>query len=146
MPVPTAYTEQSLMNYMHEALSGVGDVLGFTPPHAYNEAFNEVMLVYGASDVTAVTGASNIRKLRAIARVEAWRKVMAATAGDYDFRREDGASYNRSQVHAQAHKNYLQALKEARELGVKAYQQVAFAQGSAKIDFGQGYYKGPETR
>ena len=145
MPIPTSYTEQSLMNYMHEALSGVGDVLGFNPPHAYDEAFNETMLVYGASDVTAVSGIRNIRKLRAIARVEAWRKVMAATAGDYDFRREDGASYNRSQIHAQAHKNYLQALKEARELGVTAYQQVTFAQGSVKIDFGQGYHKGPNT-
>ena len=145
MPIPTSYTEQSLMNYMHEALSGVGDVLGFNPPHAYDEAFNETMLVYGASDVTAVSGIRNIRTLRAIARVEAWRKVMAATAGDYDFRREDGASYNRSQIHAQAHKNYLQALKEARELGVTAYQQVTFAQGAVKIDFGQGYHKGPNT-
>lgn len=144
MAAPTAYTEISLMNYMHECLNGVGDVLGFDPPHAYDEAVNEVLLVYGTADVTAVTGANNIRKLRAIARVEVWRKVLAATAGDYDFRREDGAQYSRSQIHAQAEKMFNQALKEVRGLGVTAYQLVTAApSGSVKIDFGQGYYKGP---
>lgn len=142
MAVPTSYTEQSLMNYMHEALSGVGDVLGFDPPHAYDEAVNEALLVYGETDITAVSGARNIRKLRAVARVEAWRKVMAATAIDYDFRREDGAQYSRSQMHAQAKANFAQALKEARELGVSAYQQLAIPGGAVKIDYGQGYHRG----
>lgn len=145
MPIPTSYTEEGLMNYMHAALEGIGDVLGFDPPHGYDDAFYEVMLAYGASDVATVSGMGNIRKLRAIARVEAWRKVMAATAGDYDFRREDGATYDRSQVHAQAEKMFKQSLKEARELGVVAYQQTAIPFGSAKIDYGQGYYKGSDT-
>ncbi len=145
MAIPTSYTEQSLMNYMHEALSGVGDVLGFDPPHAYAEPVNEALLVYGTDDIATVTGATNIRKLRAIARVEAWRKVMATTSGDYDFRREDGAQYSRSQAYAQAEGMFNQALKEARSLGVTAYQtNVAAPSGSVKIDYGQGYYKGSE--
>lgn len=145
MAIPTGYTEEGLMNYMHAALEGVGDVLGFDPPHGYDDAFYEVMFVYGEDDVTAVSGSHNLRRLRAIARVEAWRKVMAATTGDYDFRREDGATYNRSQMNAQARQNFTQALKEARQLGVTAYQQTAAPFGSAKIDYGQGYYKGSDT-
>ncbi len=145
MAIPTSYTEEGLMNFMHESLEGVGDVLGFDPPHGYDNAFYEVMLVYGVSDVTAVSGSRNIRKLRAIARVEAWRKVMSATTGDYDFKREDGATYSRSQIHAQAEKMFKQSLKEARELGVVAYQQVAAPFGSTKIDYGQGYYGGRRT-
>lgn len=145
MPIPTSYTEESLMYFMHDALEGVGEVLGFDPPDDYREACNEALMVYGASDVTAVSGIFNIRKLRAVARVEAWRKVMSATTGDYDFRREDGAQYSRSQINAQARQNFNQALKEARELGVTAYQQTAAPFGSAKINYAEGYYGGRET-
>lgn len=142
MAVVTSYTEESLMNYMHDALNGVGDVLGFEPPFSYSEAFNETMLVYRSNDVTAVSGTLNIRKLRAIARVEAWRMVVSKTAVDYDFRREDGAQYSRSQMNTQARASYAQALKEARELGVTAYQTTQAApSGSVKIDFPQGYYQ-----
>jgi hypothetical protein len=58
------------------------------------EAMYSALLAYGVSNVILCT---DMAKLRALARVYAWRAVVAAVAGDYDFT-DAGSTYNRSQI------------------------------------------------
>jgi hypothetical protein len=123
MAAPTSYTETSLKIYMHTALGAVATALGWTVQDGnYDELVNETLLVYGTDDVTGISGQDNIRKLRTLARVEAWRAVVRETAGDYDFS-ADGGSYKRSQIHAQA-KMALEAAQDEAALYDDSYRVV----------------------
>jgi len=109
MAAPTSYTEQTLADFMLTCLQDVATQLGWTALADVQEAINETLLAYG---VTTIAGATDIRKLRALARREVWHQVASATAGDYDFT-ADGATYNRSQVHAQALQEFQAASADA---------------------------------
>jgi len=98
MAAPMSYTESTLAEFMLECLKDVATALGWTGLSDVQEAVNETLLAYGVSDIASAT---EIRKLRGLARREVWRQVRSATAGDYDFS-ADGGSYHRSQIHAQA--------------------------------------------
>lgn len=113
MAIPSGYTEQALAAYMHDVLGAVGTSLDFSVTDGdYAEAVNDALVAYGVDDIQTVSGRANIARLRALARVEAWRLVVRNTAGDYDFQ-ADGARYNRSQIHAQAQENLQEALNDA---------------------------------
>jgi hypothetical protein len=102
MAAPTVYTEKTLADFMQATLADLATTLGWTTtPDDYQEAVNEALLTYGTSAISTITGTTNIRKLRAIARVQVWRQVVAAVAGDYDFE-ADGAKFDRSQVQEMA--------------------------------------------
>jgi hypothetical protein len=113
MPVPTSYTEEELAQYMHAALGKVAEALGLTAPDSYEEAINDALLAYGQTDIAQISGTAGVRKLRALARVAAWRFVIANFAALYDFS-ADNASYSRSQLLANAEK----ALKVAEDAAV----------------------------
>lgn len=101
MSAPTTYTETTLADYLHLVLGATAGVLGWSVAGGnYAEPVNETLLAYFAGP-GAVTNATDIRKLRALARREAWRAVVQATAGEHDF--ETGMSrFSRSQIHKQA--------------------------------------------
>lgn len=146
MAVSTTMTEDDLKDYMHATLRSVADVLGWLPAHGdYDEPANDALLAVGVTTAASVSGIAAIRRLRAAARVEAWRAAMNETAGDYDFRREDGADFKRSQAHAQAAAMFAREQDKATALGVTAYQSQEQPFGSAKVDFNQGYYAGDST-
>jgi len=116
--MPTAYTETQLAQYMDNILGPVADAMGWVVVDGdYDEAVISSILTYGVDDVSTVSGSDNITKLRAIARVEAWRAVRDATAGHYDFS-DGGVSLKRSQMHAQAVTSMLSAEAEAMQFGV----------------------------
>lgn len=104
MTVPTAYTEASLAEFMIAALGDLGADLGLTGPGAdFDEAINDVLIAYGADDIADIAGASNIAKLRALARVQAWRLAVVQAAARYDM--SDGTqSLKRSQLMGAAEK------------------------------------------
>lgn len=104
MTLPFAYTESTLAEFMLGELGVTATATGVTLSDLA-EAVNETMLVYGCTDLAT---ALDMRKIRAIARVEAWRTVCNAVAGDYDYS-DAGASYSRSQ----ALKNATQRLDES---------------------------------
>jgi len=109
---------------MKTALGAVADAVGLTTtPDDYQEAVNAALLTYGADDIAGITGRENIQKLRALAKIEAWKLVLAQTAGDFDFR-ADGGSYNRSQIYAQAVQSLLLAELDAMALGALIGYQV----------------------
>lgn len=124
MTVPTSYTEDTLQEYMHDVLGAdeVASSMNWTPQqYSYLEAVYESLFVYGASDITTITGLTNIRKLRAIARTEVWRLVANRTAADYEIRIDGAGTYKRDQVHAHAVKMFELARKEAIAAGVTEY-------------------------
>lgn len=125
MTTPTSYTEATLAAYMHATLGDVASALGWAAGTAsYGEAVNETALAYGVDDITTIAGRDNIARLRALARVESWRQVMSYTAGNFDFS-ADGASYDRSQIHAQAVKALALAEADAMKYGAYGYEMVA---------------------
>jgi hypothetical protein len=94
-------------------LGATAPVLGWTVDGGdYDEALNETLLAYGQTDITLISGDDNLRKLRALGRVEVWRAVMADVSLDYDFK-ADGGDYRRSQMYEQARDQFHRALDEA---------------------------------
>jgi hypothetical protein len=102
MPAPTAYTEKSLAEFMHSELGRVATVLGYSvgsnDAGDYAEAVNETLLVYGAN---TITDATSIQKLRALARLEAWKKAVGDLTTFFKFS-ADGGSFERQQMFDQA--------------------------------------------
>lgn len=124
MTAPTSYTEATLAAYMHATLGDVASALGWASGTAsYGNAVDEALLAYGATDIATITGTEGIAKLRALARAESWRQVAAYTAADFDFT-ADGATYNRSQIHAQAVKALAQAEADALRHGAYGYSMI----------------------
>lgn len=108
MAIPTSYSEETLKAFMLAALSGLGTALGLTAA-SFDEAVNDTLLAYGVSDIAQAT---DMAKLRGLARVAAWQVAVAAAAGDYDFS-ADGGNYRRSQLHEQARKGLAAAEADA---------------------------------
>lgn len=125
MTIPSAYTEKTLATYMDTLLGPVADALGWSAPVAdagdYAEAVNEAMLAYGTNDISTITGRDNIQQLRALARVEMWRQVVATTAGHYDFA-DATVNLKRSQIHEQASDNLNNAEADAFRYGAYGYE------------------------
>lgn len=124
MSAPTSYTEATLATYMHSVLGDVATTMGWSAGTAsYGEAVNETLLAYGVDSISSISGRDGIAKLRALARVEAWRQVISNTAGGYDFS-ADGASYSRSQMHEQALASMRVAEADAMQYGGYGYEAI----------------------
>lgn len=122
MPIPSSYTEDSFESFLHRILGAdeVAKALGWEAQFDYDECLIETLLTYGVSDITTITASADIRKLRAIGRVEVWRQVMEMTSADYDIKIE-GETFSRSQFHEHATAMYQLAEKRASALGVNDY-------------------------
>lgn len=108
MPVPTAYTEEALGEYMLAVLGVVGSVLGYTS-ESFDEAIADTLLSYGTNNIAQAT---DIKKLRALAKVAAWQKANDDLVAFYDYQ-ADGGSFDRSQMQAMAEKALAQAQAKA---------------------------------
>lgn len=97
MSAPTAYTDDTLCAYMVTSLGSVAEALDLTAD-SFTDAIDDVCLAMG---ISAVSDATDMVKLRALARYYALRHAsVSAAATFYDFS-ADGASFSRSQVQAQ---------------------------------------------
>jgi len=109
MPAPNIYTEKTLADFMNAELGKVATVLvyvvGALDAGSYQEAVNESLLRYGAATVNLAT---DIMKIRALARVEAWRKAVNDLSTNYRFSSPDG-SFERETVFRQAVTNLERA-------------------------------------
>ena len=110
MAAPVSYTEKTLADFMHAELGKTGSLLAYAVGAAdagsYQEAVNETLLNYGAS---TVDGAVDIQKLRALARVEAWRKAVGDLTTAYRFTSE-GSTFDRGRLYQQAVETLLRRL------------------------------------
>ena len=96
MALPTSYTEVTLALYMVTVLGGLAETLGLTTDDMV-EAVNDVA---AACSVTDVANATDVKQVRALAKVAALRTAQTTAAGWYDFG-ADGGDYKRSQVQKQ---------------------------------------------
>lgn len=124
MAAPTVYQEDELAAYMLGELGDVATVLRITATAGVkgdygdlSEPLNNVLLALGVTDVTTLTGADNIRKLRALGAVEAWRLAKKRAAAAYDFK-DGSTSLSRSQLQPMISQSLGMAEAEASSLGV----------------------------
>jgi hypothetical protein len=117
---PTSYTEETLGQLMHSELGAIATALGYTNPSgsagAYAEWVNEALLEYGVDAVSSVSGRDNIRRLRALARVQAWKRALTDLAALHD-NAQDGQSFDLSQMFAMAKAKLEQASSDASAAG-----------------------------
>lgn len=112
MPAPTVYTELDLATYMQNGVLGATGVeLHLLSLQDYQEAVNEVSAVLGA--IGAVT---DIARLRALARREAWRLAMQTAAGEHAAE-DNGASHSRQQIYDHCVTMFDRAAREYTLLG-----------------------------
>ena len=96
MALPTSYNEATLALYMITVLGGLAETLGLTTDDM-TEAVNDVAAACGVSDVVDAT---DVKQVRALAKVAALRVAQTKAAGWYDFSADNG-DYKRSQVQKQ---------------------------------------------
>ncbi len=102
MALPVTYTEPTLAEFMETILGPTATALGWTvgtnDAGSFAEPVNETLLAFG---VSGIADATDIGKVRAIARWQAWRAAADALASKFDIS-TDGQSLSRSQLHKQA--------------------------------------------
>lgn len=108
MPIPTAYTESQLGEYMLSVLGVVGSVLEYTSA-SFGEQVTDALLDYGVTDIAQAT---DMKKLRGLAKVAAWKKAKDDLGAYYDYQ-ADGGTFDRSQMQAMAEKSLAQAVTDA---------------------------------
>ncbi len=80
MAVPSAYTETELKQFMVTALGHIAPVLTWTVDTAQiGEAINDTLLEYGVNDIEDAT---DIKKLRALAKFTVWQAAQEAAMFD----------------------------------------------------------------
>lgn len=113
MSLPTVYDETSLAVLMHTMLGAVGGFLGYPQPTVdagiFAEEVNQVLLECGLDELSA---ASDLKQLRALAGLFAWRKACADLSAQYDFMVE-GNHYQRGQVFEHAANALMRAETDA---------------------------------
>jgi hypothetical protein len=142
MSIPVTYTETTLAEYMHAELGKMAQVLGYGAPSLtpgdYQEQVNEVALELGISDMET---AHDIRKVRALARREAWKKALNDLTSKYDFS-SDGSSYSRSQMTEQAQASFERAEHDCMSLGLSG--NTVYMDSMTYRNDPYGYPKNPE--
>lgn len=124
-----------MASYMLNATNNVAAALGWDADN-FEEAVNDALVAYGVTDIADAT---DVAKLRTIAKVEAWRAVVDGTAADIEFT-ADGANFKRNQMHSQA----LAALERAQSEAVaKGYISLEAAVEAPAIALGVMQWSDP---
>lgn len=83
MPVPTSYSSAQIQTYMANLLGPVGLALGWAvETGSYDEIEIDVLLAYGAADLSECP---DIARLRSLAALCAWTRAEAQSAGLVTF-------------------------------------------------------------
>lgn len=126
MPIPTSYSESELADYMITALSNVAAVLNWTnATDEIGEAIIAALLAYfgTAGDNSVIANATDVLKLRVLARREAWRAALAALTTKYTFS-TDGQSFQRSDMMKFAQTQLERAENEAAAFDTSAELEI----------------------
>lgn len=121
MASPPAYSELGLAAYMAVILGDTALALGWTAEtEQLTEAVNDTLAVYG---VRSIVSATDIPKLRAIARWQAWRAVVDSVASRSSWS-ADGQSVSDGDWQARALRSLSLAEADAGAFGVATSQSV----------------------
>lgn len=102
MPIKTTYTESEVKDYMERSLGDTSRKLGWTAEAGdFDEPALEVLYFMGEPDYTFVDTATDAAKVRAVARMEAWRFAMFSTAHEasHSVGAPGTGTTNRADVH-----------------------------------------------
>lgn len=127
MAIPSSYAESALRDYMLSVTANVAGAVGWTAV-SFTEAVNDALVAYGVTDIAL---AVDIAKLRCLARAEAWRALVAATAADIKFT-ADGATFERQQLHQQCVAALERAEGDAVQRGYMELFSATISLGSMK--------------
>ncbi|MCA9936192.1 MAG: hypothetical protein H6662_15605 [Ardenticatenaceae bacterium] len=97
MTVPSAYSEATLKTYLHGILSrgGIAATLDWQiEAGSYDEIITDTLLAYGVDDIAEAT---DVAKLRALARLALWEAVETAVPLEINYT-ADGATFNREAI------------------------------------------------
>ena len=108
MTLPTSYTSATIVTYMQNILDVVKDIVSIST-NKWDEVANDVLVMYGVTEYTSIT---DITKVRAIAKMLAWKTAMEAVSAWYNFS-ADGGRYDRKQIWEMCKDNYQDALDGA---------------------------------
>lgn len=113
MPLPTSYTEVSLLGFMAAELGGTGVSLGLDTDalDTLAEAANEAQGILGVP-LADLTSTDDLVKVRAIARWQAWLAAWNVAAGRFDLK-AGSADLKRSQTFSQIETRLAQAERSA---------------------------------
>lgn len=112
MTLPTLYTEQTIIIYLKVTLDTVEDIVAISFSK-WTEMANDLLVMYGVTDYA---NATDITKVRALAKVVAWKAAMEAVSAWYKYS-ADGGSYDRNQIFEMCQSNYKNALHDASAYG-----------------------------
>lgn len=107
MPV-FCHNETTVKRFMLQDLEGVGPA-GEWDVEDMEQPYIDLCLACGVNDI--VQESSQI-KIRSMARVFAWRKLVKAMSGDYDFKADEG-DYRLSQAYDNARETLRVAERDA---------------------------------
>ena len=103
--------EADLEAYMIDCLGDTATKIGLVAIDL-DETVTDIIYDYGS--ITTVDEATDLRKLRILAKARVFERAMAQVAADYDFS-DKSASYSRSQMHKALQAQYKLAQAAALE-------------------------------
>jgi hypothetical protein len=98
MPVPITYTEPELAVFIMKTARGVTSALTWVDQASVQDVIDETLLAYPVPDVALAT---DIRKLRILARYHTWKAAVEQLAGKIPVTLT-GTTWNRDRLQAQA--------------------------------------------
>lgn len=99
MALPASYSESTLGQYMAGVIGDFAGILGWSVvAGSYAEPINDALVAYPVATVAAAT---DLPRLRALARVMVWRAVVGQMASRYEFS-TDNQTFKRDQLFRQA--------------------------------------------
>lgn len=133
MPAPIAYTEPELAAFMHNELRLMAPLLDLSLEGAgglssYAEAVNDTVLAYHNNATGTIAEATDMLRLRALARVKAWTLAAGHAASLYD-----SASEDQKESLGQVYKNTLKQL----DIAQAAVDGLPVATSSSTVSPGQ---------
>ena len=120
MPVVTTLSENDVKEYMEVVLGDTASKLGWTVGgDDFDEPVNEILYILGESSYAFVTAQADVKKVRSIARVEAWRAAMYYTA--HEISHSSGAPGTGQTSRADIHRHCKAMFTLAKSQFVESY-------------------------
>jgi hypothetical protein len=143
MAIATSYTEAETKQFMETVLGDTAMKLGWSVGgDDFDEPTNEVLYVLDLADFSTITTQALVKKVRAVARVEAWRAAMYYTVHEASF--SAGApgtgQTSRADVHRHAKAMFEMAKAEMMESYPTLVPQEDREVTRTAIEYDEDYY------
>lgn len=130
MGIPTSYTEDQVKEFMEKVLGKTGKKLELSVANdSFDEPAYEVLFVLGESDFSFATTQEQIKKIRLVARMEAWRAATYETA--HEASHSVGAPGTGQTSRADIHRHCLEMLEKAQAELSQTFPELVIGEDSS---------------